>query len=381
MSLDGKFAADVYAWILQQPSATAEDVQKQFDVPRYQAERILWQLAELRLVSNPEEGPVVGTGPSRAHAELIEPMEREICERRLALSEFQARLKHFGDVFDMVQRSGLRHESSGGAVTLRGGDELRHRLAEAAARCEGEALLMLSGDGALGEVVEACPLGLVGPVLGTLLRRGAAVRVVAPHTLRAHPRARAQLGGVAADGALVRTAPAPPEKLLLFDRSVAFVFPPAGEPTATLVQDSAMVAVLDRVYDSTWESGVELADGTVGYGEAFGAVQDAILELLATGRKDEVIARRLGMSERTFRRHVAALMDQLGVCSRFQAGVLAAQTGLVPDLHGAPGGHRTPPPSLLPGPRRLGTPQGAAALPERADAGPAGPAGAMQGMR
>ena len=57
----------------------------------------------------------------------------------------------------------------------------------------------------------------------------------------------------------------------------------------------------------------------------------AILGQLATGAKDELIARRLGMSVRTCRRHIAAIMLHLRAESRFQAGALAAQLGLLPD--------------------------------------------------
>jgi hypothetical protein len=67
-------------------------------------------------------------------------------------------------------------------------------------------------------------------------------------------------------------------------------------------------------------------------------------------------------------------MDQFGVRSRFQAGILAAQTGLVPDLHagaavpdphGGPGEHPARQ-AALPGPPREAVPPG------RSGAGPAG---------
>ncbi|MGH8940606.1 MAG: LuxR C-terminal-related transcriptional regulator, partial [Actinomycetes bacterium] len=48
-----------------------------------------------------------------------------------------------------------------------------------------------------------------------------------------------------------------------------------------------------------------------------------ILQHLAAGEKDEVIARRLGLSVRTCRRYIAAIMDGLGANGRFQAGMLA----------------------------------------------------------
>jgi DNA-binding NarL/FixJ family response regulator len=50
---------------------------------------------------------------------------------------------------------------------------------------------------------------------------------------------------------------------------------------------------------------------------------------MAGGAKDELIARRLGISLRTCRRYIADLTKDLGAQSRFQAGVLAAQRGLL----------------------------------------------------
>jgi RNA polymerase sigma factor (sigma-70 family) len=54
-----------------------------------------------------------------------------------------------------------------------------------------------------------------------------------------------------------------------------------------------------------------------------------ILEALAEGLDNEAIAERLGISERTVRNHVVALLDKLGVESRLQAVVLAARHGAV----------------------------------------------------
>ena len=53
----------------------------------------------------------------------------------------------------------------------------------------------------------------------------------------------------------------------------------------------------------------------------------AVASLLVTGMTDEMAARRLGLSRRTFRRRLKALMDKLGARSRFQAGFMLAGTG------------------------------------------------------
>lgn len=52
-----------------------------------------------------------------------------------------------------------------------------------------------------------------------------------------------------------------------------------------------------------------------------------LLAQLASGAKDEHIARTLGLSLRTVRRRIAALMSDLGVDTRFQAGAEAVRRG------------------------------------------------------
>ena len=54
-----------------------------------------------------------------------------------------------------------------------------------------------------------------------------------------------------------------------------------------------------------------------------------IAKLMAQGFTDEAVARKLGMSVRTCRRHIAALMGSIDAVSRFQAGVRAANTTLI----------------------------------------------------
>jgi DNA-binding NarL/FixJ family response regulator len=44
---------------------------------------------------------------------------------------------------------------------------------------------------------------------------------------------------------------------------------------------------------------------------------------------DEAIARALGTSVRTVRRHITALLEMLGVNSRFAAGAAAAKRGWI----------------------------------------------------
>jgi DNA-binding NarL/FixJ family response regulator len=54
-----------------------------------------------------------------------------------------------------------------------------------------------------------------------------------------------------------------------------------------------------------------------------------VLRLLADGLTDDAIARQVGVSVRTVRNDMAAAMLSLDARSRFQAGVRAAQLGLL----------------------------------------------------
>jgi DNA-binding NarL/FixJ family response regulator len=56
-------------------------------------------------------------------------------------------------------------------------------------------------------------------------------------------------------------------------------------------------------------------------------IRGNLLRQLAAGAKDEQIARTLGLSLRTVRRRVAGLLIELGVDTRFQAGVEAVRRG------------------------------------------------------
>ncbi|WP_158852927.1 LuxR C-terminal-related transcriptional regulator [Saccharothrix deserti] len=54
-----------------------------------------------------------------------------------------------------------------------------------------------------------------------------------------------------------------------------------------------------------------------------------LLQLMRTGAIDETIARELGVSLRTVHRRITRLQNLLGVCSRFQLGVIACERGWV----------------------------------------------------
>jgi DNA-binding NarL/FixJ family response regulator len=64
---------------------------------------------------------------------------------------------------------------------------------------------------------------------------------------------------------------------------------------------------------------------------------------MATGLKDEAIARVLGVSRRTVQKHVSDTVRILGARTRFQAALLAAERGWLRSRADPPGRAADPP--------------------------------------
>ncbi|MEN3308416.1 MAG: hypothetical protein V7603_4618 [Micromonosporaceae bacterium] len=156
---------------------------------------------------------------------------------------------------------------------------------------------------------------------------GPAIRLVLDQAMRHDSAARRQLALLCDGGAQVRTTGRESRWLVVFDRRTALV--PLGErhePVRgiAVVRNSAVVESLSAAFELLWDSAQSFAANGCGHdGDSSDELRLEILRHLAAGKKDEVVARRLGLSVRTCRRHIAEVMERLGAESRFQAGVLA----------------------------------------------------------
>jgi DNA-binding NarL/FixJ family response regulator len=102
----------------------------------------------------------------------------------------------------------------------------------------------------------------------------------------------------------------------------------AGRRSYSVVSRPEVVQGVASLFEVAWRSSVELAVYDAELTE-LRMLAPRVLELLASGGKDESAARALGLGVRTYRRRVAELMAALGAESRFQAGVRARELGLV----------------------------------------------------
>ncbi|MGH3739353.1 MAG: response regulator transcription factor, partial [Micromonosporaceae bacterium] len=128
-------------------------------------------------------------------------------------------------------------------------------------------------------------------------------------------------------GMRLRVAEPPLHELVLVDQRTALVRWDAAD-TGVAAQGHAVLRTLHALFGCAWDSAIPAVD----YRRLTERVRDGlapqILGLLKAGYKDDAAARQLGLSVRTYRRHVAEIMRTLGASSRFQAGARAAELGL-----------------------------------------------------
>lgn len=144
------------------------------------------------------------------------------------------------------------------------------------------------------------------------------------------PSSAQHLRALDAAGVHVRITPHEINETVLLDGRLAIL---AGDVTDgvrsySVVSTPEVVRGVASLFDAAWQGGTDLHT----YDARVTEIRDLaprIVELLASGCKDETAARKLGLGLRTYRRRVAELMSALGADSRFQAGARARDLGLV----------------------------------------------------
>ncbi|MFH9297355.1 DNA-binding response regulator [Streptomyces sp. NPDC017520] len=94
---------------------------------------------------------------------------------------------------------------------------------------------------------------------------------------------------------------------------------------------SSIVSLCERIWDQAADDPSRAGDGPESGEGAFrpSGIERRVLVSMCTVGKDEAGARELGVSVRTYRRHVADLMQTLGAASRAQAALLARERGWI----------------------------------------------------
>ncbi|EON22664.1 MULTISPECIES: helix-turn-helix domain-containing protein [Nocardioides] len=167
----------------------------------------------------------------------------------------------------------------------------------------------------------------VSRVLAEAMASGRKSRAIYP--LRALTEAPEALQTRARLGEQIRVISELPTRMFILGDSHAVLPEPLGfadEPRVHIRQRS-VVQALTYWFEALWSTATPVP--AFDTGEARPDLRRFLLEQLVAGAQDEAIARKLGISLRTVRRRIAALMIELGVDTRFQAGVEAVRRGWI----------------------------------------------------
>lgn len=183
--------------------------------------------------------------------------------------------------------------------------------------------------------------GELADVLGHMRDRRLGIRVLCTADALVTQRGRTRLGELSRRGADVRIAGHTLiNDVAVVDRRHVLLCARGGrrtEPSARIIIEAPALArtildLLARVHAAACRLETFLHYKDPDKAE----LMIAILGLLNQGRKDAAAARALGLSVRTYRRRVADVLCWLDVSSRFEAGVRAAEMGLVRPGRGRP---------------------------------------------
>jgi DNA-binding CsgD family transcriptional regulator len=163
-----------------------------------------------------------------------------------------------------------------------------------------------------------------------ILTRGHSLRLLADRGVMTDPRSRTLPGGARARQVQLRVTDAPLPDLALLGTELGLVrtMAPDGRLQILLARREATAALL-QFQQVLWGHAEGLTSARDVRELHLDEIQRQVLQMLGSGMKDDTAARQMNVSVRTYRRHVAAILKSLDVSTRFEAGIRAAEYGLV----------------------------------------------------
>ncbi|MFJ3696467.1 LuxR C-terminal-related transcriptional regulator [Streptomyces sp. NPDC090052] len=262
------------------------------------------------------------TPPSLALHALLRDIESEIHTRRSREVRIAETLERF-----IALDTPRPPEDSPGIVVLEGFPRINTAIDRATNECRTEMMCVQPGPRSEYALSTALPRDLA------LRERGAHMRTLYQRSSLHSPGLRDYLKQMG-DSIEIRSLDDIPERLIIVDRSVAFIPASADRTTALELRHPAMIEYLATVFERFWRQGIPLHEPAppVPAEAGISERQYAVARLLSEGHPDEAVAKRLGISVRTCRTHIAHLSTVLGTTNRVQLGVRIAQSGML-DSH------------------------------------------------
>ncbi|KUN94069.1 helix-turn-helix transcriptional regulator [Streptomyces caeruleatus] len=290
-------------------------------VPRRDAEPVPCLLELALLHPDPDDMDwLVPTSPQEVMTRLLRGVYDEVSASQRRMGSAVAAFEWYAGLGALSTAVG----AEGAAIrVLDGSARIQAALDEATQACVTEVLTVQPGGiRPEHELTEGLHRAL------ELRGRGVRMRDLYTHVAR-HGQGLLNYLELMGDSVEARTLDEVIDRLIVFDRTVAFVPANADRTMALELRHPALVHYLLTVFERFWRLAIPLTAPLPDTGiEGISHREQSIAALLAEGHQDAVIAERLGISVRTCRAHIARLSETLGAASRTQLGVRIAQAGL-----------------------------------------------------
>ncbi|MFN2518131.1 MAG: LuxR C-terminal-related transcriptional regulator [Jatrophihabitantaceae bacterium] len=314
----------LYRALLTQPGSTLAQVAPGLGSTAGELDKPAATLTDLGLLRADGSDQVIAVSPMLAEAIVLGAEDLELGARRASAEARRNAIR--GLVPDWnAAFSGPAQDVSVDVISDQA--EMANVLMHYADRCQNELLSVAPGRLPTTRVDSRTRIANLYS-----LRRGVRTRALYQHTALRDRASRSYLYELAENGATIRFASSVPGRSLVVDRDVALLPIPtndAGRHGLVVVREPNVIAWVVATFEQLWSEASPLEEVIHHQRDKteLDHTRAAILRLMAEGEKDEAISRRLSISVRTCRRHIADYMTQVGATSRFQAGVIAARAG------------------------------------------------------
>jgi DNA-binding CsgD family transcriptional regulator len=320
----GDLEVALYRALLLAPGRSLTDIAADMDRPLGDLDKPAAALLDMGLVRTRPDDALVPISPMLAEATVLGAEDLELGARRASVEARRNAIRSLVPDWN----SALSSEVQEAAVdVISDQSAIANVLMHYADRCQNELLSVAPGRLPTTRIDGRTRIANIYS-----LRRGIKTRALYQHSALRDRATRAYLNELAENGAKIRFATSVPGRSLVVDRDVALLPIPtneAGRYGLAVVKEPNVISWVVATFEQLWAEASALEDVIHHQREEteLDQTRAAILRLMAEGEKDEAISRRLSISVRTCRRHIADYMAQVGATSRFQAGVIAARAG------------------------------------------------------
>lgn len=300
----------VYRSIIERPGRTVRQVAEATSLIQRDARQILRVLEVKGLITlapgNPQR--FMPAPPDVALEALVRRRQADLEQVRAIAASLAEQIRDSADVASPLE---VIEVISGAPAMTQRSDQLQRQV-------EGEICIL-----------DRPPYAREGnPIEHEMLAAGIKYRAIYEQETLSSPQQMEWLEEFVAAGEQARVMVGLPTKLGLIDGRIAIVPLYPAVSGGLVIHPSPLVDALVSLFDALWEHAVPIgsAESRQGNGELTQRERE-LLRLLAVGQKDEVIARRLGVTTRTVQRAISGVMRRLGVSTRYQAGLQAGRRG------------------------------------------------------